>query len=104
MDSADAAGGSEASLPQRSQGRLAERTGKAHARGASRHLPTTLRPRHGIPRWSLRDRVVHTNYHHFYWNECYREIGFSSLEDFLAGFWEGFFLEGLSPKIQNNPS
>ena len=40
----------------------------------------------------------------FYWNECYREVGFSSLEDFLAGFWEGFFLEGLSPKIQNNPS
>ena len=40
----------------------------------------------------------------FYWNECYREVGFSSLEDFLAGLWEGFFLEGLSPKIQNNPS
>jgi homoserine O-acetyltransferase/O-succinyltransferase len=24
----------------------------------------------------------------------YREMGYSSLEDFLVGFWEGFFLDG----------
>ena len=30
----------------------------------------------------------------FYWEEAYREMGFSSLEDFLIGFWEGFFLDG----------
>ncbi len=31
----------------------------------------------------------------FYWDELYkREIGYSSLEDFLVGFWEGFFLDG----------
>jgi len=30
----------------------------------------------------------------FYWDEVYRELGFSSLEDFLVGFWEGFFLDG----------
>jgi len=36
---------------------------------------------------------VHVRYQRFYWNECYREIGFSSLEDFLVGFWEGFFLD-----------
>jgi homoserine O-acetyltransferase/O-succinyltransferase len=29
----------------------------------------------------------------FYLEERYREIGFSSLEDFLVGFWEGFFLD-----------
>ena len=29
----------------------------------------------------------------FYWNRCYREMGYSSLEDFLVGFWEGFFLD-----------
>ena len=29
----------------------------------------------------------------FYWNEEYKQIGFSSLEDFLIGFWEGFFLD-----------
>jgi len=28
----------------------------------------------------------------FYWEECYRRLGYSSLEDFLVGFWEGFFL------------
>lgn len=28
----------------------------------------------------------------FYWEELYTELGFSSLEDFLVGFWEGFFL------------
>ncbi len=30
----------------------------------------------------------------FYWQQVYKEIGFSSLEDFLVGFWEGFFLDG----------
>ena len=29
----------------------------------------------------------------FYWQRVYRELGFSSLEDFLVGFWEGFFLD-----------
>jgi homoserine O-acetyltransferase len=28
----------------------------------------------------------------FYMQELWRELGFSSLEDFLIGFWEGFFL------------
>lgn len=30
----------------------------------------------------------------FYWDELWRGLGFSSLEDFLVGFWEGFFLDG----------
>jgi homoserine O-acetyltransferase len=29
----------------------------------------------------------------FYWDEVYHEMGYSSLEDFLVGFWEGFFLD-----------
>jgi len=29
----------------------------------------------------------------FYWDSLYTEMGYSSLEDFLVGFWEGFFLE-----------
>ncbi|WP_046470361.1 alpha/beta fold hydrolase [Allosalinactinospora lopnorensis] len=29
----------------------------------------------------------------FYWNHEYTKLGFSSLEDFLVGFWEGFFLQ-----------
>ena len=29
----------------------------------------------------------------FYWQEQWRRLGFSSLEDFLVGFWEGFFLQ-----------
>ena len=29
----------------------------------------------------------------FYWNQVYKELGYSSLEDFLVGFWEGFFLD-----------
>lgn len=29
----------------------------------------------------------------FHWEEVYREMGYSSLEDFLIGFWEGFFLD-----------
>jgi homoserine O-acetyltransferase/O-succinyltransferase len=28
----------------------------------------------------------------FYWEEFYTQLGYSSLEDFLVGFWEGFFL------------
>jgi homoserine O-acetyltransferase/O-succinyltransferase len=30
----------------------------------------------------------------FYWERTYERLGFSSLEDFLIGFWEGFFLDG----------
>ncbi|SDR13507.1 alpha/beta fold hydrolase [Thermostaphylospora chromogena] len=30
----------------------------------------------------------------FYWDHLYRSLGYSSLEDFLVGFWEGFFLDG----------
>ncbi|KAH9530432.1 hypothetical protein CY35_20G000500 [Sphagnum magellanicum] len=33
----------------------------------------------------------------FYWNEVWREMGYSSLEDFLIGFWEGFFLDRRDP-------
>lgn len=33
----------------------------------------------------------------FYWNQAYKEMGFSSLEDFLVGFWEGFFLDNRDP-------
>ncbi|MGP4026225.1 alpha/beta fold hydrolase [Actinomadura sp. 3N407] len=29
----------------------------------------------------------------FYWDRLYERLGFSSLEDFLVGFWEGFFLD-----------
>lgn len=29
----------------------------------------------------------------FYWDRVYRQLGYSSLEDFLVGFWEGFFLD-----------
>lgn len=28
----------------------------------------------------------------YYWKRAYLELGFSSLEDFLVGFWEAFFL------------
>lgn len=30
----------------------------------------------------------------FYWQENWRRLGYSSLDDFLVGFWEGFFLDG----------
>ena len=30
----------------------------------------------------------------FHWDQVYRKLGYSSLEDFLVGFWEGFFLDG----------
>jgi len=29
----------------------------------------------------------------FYWERVYLEMGYSSLEDFLIAFWEGFFLD-----------
>jgi homoserine O-acetyltransferase len=29
----------------------------------------------------------------FYLQECWREIGYTTLEDFLVRFWEGFFLD-----------
>ena len=33
----------------------------------------------------------------FYWEQEYKKLGFSSLEDFLVGFWEGFFLDRRDP-------
>lgn len=33
----------------------------------------------------------------FYWNETWREMGFTSLDDFLYGFWEQFFRDGRDP-------
>jgi homoserine O-acetyltransferase len=33
----------------------------------------------------------------FYWQREYREMGYSSLEDFLVGFWEGFWLDDRDP-------
>jgi homoserine O-acetyltransferase len=33
----------------------------------------------------------------FYWHREYRNLGFSSLEDFLVGFWEGFWLDERDP-------
>jgi homoserine O-acetyltransferase/O-succinyltransferase len=33
----------------------------------------------------------------FYWNEVWRELGYTSLEDFAIGFWEGFFLDDRDP-------
>jgi homoserine O-acetyltransferase len=33
----------------------------------------------------------------FYWDQVYKELGYSSLEDFLVGFWEGFFLDDRDP-------
>ncbi len=33
----------------------------------------------------------------FYWQEEWRRLGFSSLEDFLIGFWEAFFLDERDP-------
>ncbi|MFC6881004.1 MULTISPECIES: alpha/beta fold hydrolase [Actinomadura] len=29
----------------------------------------------------------------FYWDRVYERMGYTSLEDFLVGFWEGFFLD-----------
>ncbi|ODU03307.1 MAG: hypothetical protein ABS81_14770 [Pseudonocardia sp. SCN 72-86] len=33
----------------------------------------------------------------FYWDEVWRELGNTSLEDFIVDFWEGFFLDGRDP-------
>ena len=33
----------------------------------------------------------------FYWDQVYKEMGYSSLEDFLVAFWEGFFLDRRDP-------
>jgi len=33
----------------------------------------------------------------FYWDQLYKEMGYTSLEDFLVGFWEGFFLDERDP-------
>jgi len=33
----------------------------------------------------------------FYWQEEWRRLGYSSLEDFLVGFWEGFWLDERDP-------
>ncbi|WP_242888391.1 alpha/beta fold hydrolase [Actinomadura litoris] len=33
----------------------------------------------------------------FYWDRLYETLGYSSLEDFLVGFWEGFFLDDRDP-------
>jgi homoserine O-acetyltransferase len=34
---------------------------------------------------------VRLRYQKFYWYRVYEESGFSSLEDFLVGFWDEFF-------------
>jgi homoserine O-acetyltransferase/O-succinyltransferase len=33
----------------------------------------------------------------FYWQREYRAMGYSSLEDFLVGYWEGFWLDDRDP-------
>lgn len=33
----------------------------------------------------------------FYWEHEYEKLGYTSLEDFLIGFWEGFFLDDRDP-------
>ncbi len=33
----------------------------------------------------------------FYWQREYRALGFATLEDFLVGFWEGYWLDGRDP-------
>jgi hypothetical protein len=40
---------------------------------------------------NLSSRSVHLGDQFFYWYRMYEELGFSSLEDFLVGFWERFF-------------
>lgn len=30
----------------------------------------------------------------FYWQQLYKQLGYATLEDFLVGYWEGFFLDG----------
>ena len=38
----------------------------------------------------------------FYKEEAWRELGFNSLEDFLVGFWEGFFLKRDANNLVSN--
>jgi homoserine O-acetyltransferase/O-succinyltransferase len=33
----------------------------------------------------------------FYWQQIYKQLGYASLEDFLIGYWEGFFLTDRDP-------
>jgi homoserine O-acetyltransferase len=33
----------------------------------------------------------------FYWQREYRQMGYSTLEDFLVGYWEGFWLDDRDP-------
>ncbi|KAL2610470.1 hypothetical protein R1flu_029043 [Riccia fluitans] len=33
----------------------------------------------------------------FYWSEQWRDMGYTNLEDFLIGYWEGFFLDRKDP-------
>lgn len=33
----------------------------------------------------------------FYWQQSYRDLGSSDLEEFLTGFWEAFFFDGRDP-------
>jgi homoserine O-acetyltransferase len=33
----------------------------------------------------------------FYWDQVYKQMGYSTLEDFLVAFWEGFFLDRRDP-------
>jgi homoserine O-acetyltransferase/O-succinyltransferase len=33
----------------------------------------------------------------FYWDHVYTQMGYTSLDDFLIGFWEGFFLDDRDP-------
>ncbi|KAL3690302.1 hypothetical protein R1sor_016611 [Riccia sorocarpa] len=33
----------------------------------------------------------------FYWTEQWRDMGYTNLEDFLIGYWEGFFLDRRDP-------
>ncbi len=33
----------------------------------------------------------------FYWREEWRTLGYTSFDDFLIGFWEGFFRDGRDP-------
>jgi homoserine O-acetyltransferase len=33
----------------------------------------------------------------FYWDQVYKQLGYSDLEDFLVAFWEGFFLDRRDP-------
>ncbi len=49
-----------------------------------------LRPSHGSIRAGAYSQA-------FYWEETWRELGYTSFDDFLYGFWEGFFRDGRDP-------